>query len=336
MVTGATGLVGSHVVEALVAAGHRPRMLVRDPDRARRVLEPRGVDVHDDDVVRGDMTDRHAVGAALDGCDGAVHAAAAVATTRSDNEAVVAANVTGTQVVVGTAEDRGVPAVVYLSTVGVFVPPSEPRIHAGSPLATARTAYSRSKVEAERWVRGRQEGGVPIVTIYPGGVYGPDQPTLAEVLEGLRGCLEKAFPITTGGLNLIDVRDLAALVVAGLEPGRGPDRWMAGGTYLRWSELADLCDRVTQRRARRFAMPPTGVRVLGRVVDVVRRLVPLDYPLTSDAAEFMTAMVPTDDSHTHQVSGVSFRGAEESLADTIRWMVRAGELSPKAAGALGA
>jgi nucleoside-diphosphate-sugar epimerase len=308
---------------------------VRDPDRARQVLEPRGVEIGDDDLVRGDMTDPVSVERVLGGCEGVVHAAAVVATTGRDNRTVVATNVTGTRTVVGAAERAGVRSIVYLSTVGVFVPPVQPRIDAASPITTGGTAYSRSKVEAERWVRSRQQEGAPIVTVYPGGVLGPDQPGVAEVVEGLRGCLEKAWPITGGGVNLIDVRDLAALVVAGLERGRGPDRWMAGGTFLTWREFADRCDRITQRRARRFALPPAGIRARGRVVDLVRRIVPFDYPLTSDAAQFMTTMVPTDDEHTHAASGVRFRDVEETLADTIRWMVRAGELRARAAGVLG-
>ena len=74
MVTGSTGFVGSHSVEALLRAGHSVRLLIRSREKLARVLGGRDLEV--DDYVVGDMTDRAAVGEALDGCDAALHAAA--------------------------------------------------------------------------------------------------------------------------------------------------------------------------------------------------------------------------------------------------------------------
>lgn len=60
-VTGASGFVGSFTVRALLAAGHRPRALVRDPGKAAKVLRAIGVDPEDVEFVRGDMLDADAV-----------------------------------------------------------------------------------------------------------------------------------------------------------------------------------------------------------------------------------------------------------------------------------
>ncbi len=74
LVTGGTGFVGSHAVATLRRAGHRVRLLVRDPSKIQRVLEVRGIEV--DDYAIGDMANAQAVRTALKGCDAALHAAA--------------------------------------------------------------------------------------------------------------------------------------------------------------------------------------------------------------------------------------------------------------------
>lgn len=334
MITGASGFVGSFAAEALVGAGHEPVVLARNPDKAAAVLAVRGLRAGDYDVVEGDMTDGAAVDVALDGAEGVVHAAAAVATTGADNDAVVAANVEGARTVLGRAVERGVTAAVYISTTAVFVPPSEPVIRADSPLALAHTPYGRSKVAAERYVRGLQSDGAPIVTIYPGGVYGPDQPAVGDATDGLRGCLETGFPQTAGGIAIVDVRDIAELVVAGVH-ARTSDRWMAGGRFFDWKAFADLGDTVTGEKNRRIPFPKPVIGGVAWVVDMIRRVVPLEYPLTRDAVRFMTAMVPTDDSHTLDVAGVTYRDPVDTLTDTVRWMVETGVVKPKAAGVLG-
>src|SRR5207247_2402833 len=74
-VTGGTGFVGSHSVAAIVRAGHRVRLLVRDEARVRPALDPLSVDASGLDVVVGTVTDEAAVATAVAGCDAVLHAA---------------------------------------------------------------------------------------------------------------------------------------------------------------------------------------------------------------------------------------------------------------------
>lgn len=333
-VTGGTGFVGSHAVEALVAAGHEVRLLARDKAKVEAVLGPRGLDPGALDVVYGDMLDAASVAAGLDGCDAAIHAAASVAVTGSDNERLVAINVDGAHHVVGQAVERGLDPVVYVSTTAVFVPPTQPVITVDSPLASPRNPYGRSKVEAERFARGLQEQGKPVTIVYPGGVFGPDQPTLDAAMEGVKGAIEQAWPMTKGGVTIVDVRDLGQIIARTIAAGQGPRRFMAGGRYLSWPEFADLTDRLTGVRCRRMVVPGPVLLGIGWALDQAKKVKRFDYPLTLDAAEFMVRMVPTDDQPTLDALGMTYRPIDETVADALRWLAATGQLRPKAAGRL--
>lgn len=332
--TGATGFVGSFTVPALLAAGHRVVALVRSPEKAEATLRHRGVEPAEVEVRVGDILDRPSIEAAVAGCDAAIHAAAAIGITSGGAVSVLEQNVGGTTNVLGAALAAGCDPVVHVSSVAVFLPPDGPVITTESRLGNPRNEYGRSKVEAERVARALQAAGAPVVIVYPGGVLGPDQPALDTTLEGIAGARRLGWPMTSGGVALVDVRDLAEVLVRSLEPGLGPRRVMVGGHFHTWSELGDLTDAILGVRARRLPLPPPVLHGIGSLLDVVRKARPLPYPLTRDAAEIMVSMVPTDDGPSLAALGVELRPAEETLTDALRWLATTGHLPPKHAGRL--
>lgn len=327
LITGATGFVGSHAAEALARAGHDIRTLVRSPEKAERVLGARGVAF---EPVRGDMADAADAERALAGCDAVVHAAA----TMYGGREVLEANLAGVRHVLGGAQARGLDPIVYVSSIAALFPPAGPMLRPDDPVSGLATTYGQSKAEGERFARELQSRGAPLVSIYPAGVYGPDDPGPGEPLKGLRDALRFGWLRTRGGVAIVDVRDLARIVAAALRPGRGARRYMAGGHFLGWMEKADLCERLTGVRTRRIPAPASLLRGVGRLLDGLKKRIPFDYPLTHEAALLMTEMRPCDSRATCEELGIAFRPCEATLADTIRWLHRAGELDARRAGAL--
>jgi nucleoside-diphosphate-sugar epimerase len=330
LLTGATGFIGSHAARALIRAGHRVRYLVRSREKLERVLAKPWID----DVVEGDVTDADVVARALHGSEAVVHTAAVVALESSRAAEVLGTNRRGVENVVGGAHERGIGAIVYVSSVGALWNPDGAIITEDSPLAAARSAYARSKADSEHYVRDLQQRGAPIRCVYPCGVIGPDDPGLSEGNHTLRVFLRDLMVITSSGFSVVDARDLAVLLAALLEPDNKAPRYVVGGHYLPWADVVSLMDELTGRRVRRFRVPGPLLRGLGRVGDAIKHVMPFDFPLTGEAMDFATMWPQAITSSEIARIGIRFREARESYADAIRWMVEAGHLEPRLAGRL--
>jgi dihydroflavonol-4-reductase len=336
--TGGTGYVGSFAAKALLDAGHTPRMLVRDAGKLSTKLVALGIDEHRVEVVVGDMTDPDPVAAAIEGCDAAIHAAAAVAVlNRAEADRAYEINVTGTRNVLDAALAAGCDPVVHVSSVAVFGHDGPAVISADDPLSTGGdNPYGRSKAVADDYARGLQADGKPVVIVYPGGVTGPSAgDSYGEVADGFLSMLKAGCLVTNaGGIDVIDVRDLAAVLVATITPGRGPRRYTAGGRLVTLTELGALIRRLTGRRFPVLPIPGAVFRGLGRVTDAVRSVVPFDTVFTAEAMQALTLVRATDDSAVARDLKVSYRDAEETVAASLRALYEGGLLSARQVGAI--
>ncbi len=332
MVTGGTGFAGSHTVRSFLAAGHSVRLLVRDADKVRRVFDPLDIGFPEADVIVGDITDEASVEHAMAGCDAVFHSAALVDMKRSMARRVLETNRRGVEWVVGGAVRRGLPSIVYVSSMSVFFYPGCGPLHHGMPIATGTTAYAQSKAHAEREVRRMQAEGAPIRISYPTGIIGPDDPGLSEANQAIYTFLKQTGVTTSSGFQIVDVRDVAQLHTVLLEKQDGAYRYAAAGPMLSWPDLYDVLDEITETRLRRFPIPGPLFRALGSVGDIIKRVYDFSFPLTRDAMEFATRWPGCSGEETTRDLGMSFRDERETLTDTLRWMYEAGHLEARHVG----
>jgi nucleoside-diphosphate-sugar epimerase len=263
-----------------------------------------------------------------------VHAAWGVSHGAHRGEEVYRTNVRGTESVFAAAKRCGVESLVYVSSAGALFTPGGPPVGPGSPIATATSWYMRSKADAERGARALLDGGAPMRITYPVGVVGPDDPGLSESNHMLRTLVHDFVPLTSAGVNLVDVRDLALVHVALVEGRVPPGRYVVGGRFVSWADLGALLEQLTGRELRKVRVPGAVLRALGRVLDQVKRFRDVELPITHEAMLFATQWPGADGSATAAATGIADRPLEESLADTLRWLVAAGRLRPEHIGTL--
>lgn len=336
LVTGGTGFIGSHAVEALLASGHQVRLLARSLERADTVLAGRGLlarvrsggDIKGDiEIAKGDIVDAPSVRSAMVGCNAVVHAAAVVGIDGNKAAAVRATNELGTRNVLGAAVELGLDPIVYLSSISALFRPGGPvLLTRETRVADPKSPYARSKAACERYARALQAQGHPVVCIYPGGVLGPDDPGLSEVMRAAIIWRRLTMVSLDTGFLLVDVRDIATVIAASITPHGGPRRFLAGHHYVAWPELCRMVAEVTGRPVLHPRVPAPVVRALGRGGDAVHHLIPFSFPLSREAMETATRMVPMQDQETIDELAVSFRPPEETLHDAYRWLYDTGRI----------
>lgn len=347
--TGATGMVGGHTADQLLRAGHDVVALVRSRERLADTMASFGHDTPE--CVVGDMTDPVVVGRLLDGADAVIHCAALVTLDRRDESRMLRDNPAGVKAVVGGAVERGLDPIVYLSSAGAVFDPDRAAASAGqrrrwrrqasttaAPLsanddiAEPDGAYGRSKARSEAIVRAYQDDGAPVVIVYPGGILGPAAGgALGEAGRGFAQFLGSGvLPTPDGRVSIIDVRDLADILAAVIEPERGPRRIMCGGHAITMDELGDVLRAHTGRRFPVLPLPGAVWRSMGTALDKVKRWVPWDTVVSGEAMTFLTRWPGTAD-NVDDV-GIELRPFSETLGASLQAWADAGYITDRQLG----
>ncbi len=264
------------------------------------------------------MLDSVAVRAALAGCEGLVHAAAAVSLDPHEAPRLLRENLQGTRSVLQGAVAQRCAAIVYVSSLSTIWALPGPDPDPRRPVREIESGYAGSKAAAEREARALQETGAPIAIVYPCGVIGPDDPGRSEAVRAFRGFCRTTLA-TTGGLASVDARDLALFCVRLLEERRR-GRFVVGGQFETWDELVAQLEPLLGRRVRRVRAPAGLLRFAGSVLDALRSVRPVASLISREAMEYATRMRPLPNDVVLGELGVSLRPLAETYADTIAWM----------------
>jgi dihydroflavonol-4-reductase len=332
LITGGTGFVGSHTVAAVVRAGHDVRLLVRRPKRVDPALAPFGLQAAD--IVTGDVLDAGSVEVAVDGCDAVIHAAALYSMDPREGRKALATNRRATEIVLQAAVRARLDPIVHVSSY-VALLPSRDVVGPDSPIGVGGPPYPRSKAESEVIARRHQAEGAPVVITYPGAVAGPHDPYFGDTAFVIAMILRNRIPFAIpGGWPVADVRYVADAHAATLRPGMGPRRYLLGGHYRTWRELYASFRQLTGRRLPAVPTPGSLARASGTAMDGLQRVISWRLPFGYEQPWIVTHCQGTDDTTARDEFGVKPPPLEETLIDTIHWMVEAGHLPARLAGKL--
>ncbi len=217
LVTGGSGFIGSHVVDALQASGHEPRIFDIEPSPFHA---PEHVDTY-----LGELSDRGALGDAMTGCDAVLHLAAIadVNEVALDPAWAEEVNARGTLNVLEAAREGGVDRVAYASTIWVYDGLDGPLVDETATLALPTHLYTATKIAGEMYCTAYAELYDLDYTILRFGIpYGPRARPAAVVPQFVSKALA-GQPLTIAGTGeqtrrFIYVEDLARGCAAALAP----------------------------------------------------------------------------------------------------------------------
>lgn len=262
LITGATGFVGSHLVQALSERGTKARALVRETSDVS-LLERHGIG-----RVTGDLGDPGALRSAVADAGVVLHLAAA--TRALSPRAFHDVNVGGTRRLLDAMEaDGGGRRLVYLSSLAAVGPARERPVRPDDDPRPI-TAYGRSKLEGEREALGRS--GVSVAVLRPPAVYGPRD---RDLLTFFRVAGWGVLPVLGSAdrrLQLIHAADLAEAVVRAAESASATGVFhVAEPTVYGWGEVLDLVARAVGRRGVRVTVPRPVLRSAAAVSEALAK-----------------------------------------------------------------
>ncbi len=252
LVTGASGFIGGHLVERLVADGHDVRCLVR-PSSDRSVLDHLGVE-----IALGDLTNAASLADAAKGCRYAFHCGALVSDWGTVEE-ITRINVDGTRHLLRAAIASGVERFIHFSTTDVYGYPGRESIGEDYTAISFGNWYAQTKRAAEAEVRrAAEERGIEIVILRPATVYGPrSTEVVGEIARAIRN---RAMVLINGGRAVAglayieNVVDAAVLALAhDAAPGQAFN--VTDGVEVTWRQFTnDLAKGLGCSRVR-WSMP---------------------------------------------------------------------------------
>jgi dihydroflavonol-4-reductase len=197
----------------------------------------------------------------MEGCGALVHVAALYSYERRDEAALARVNIEGTKTVLAAAARAGVGRIVHTSTAGTCGPVAgRPATEEdGPPGWELAVPYKRTKLEAEKLALAA--GAVVVNPTTPVGE-GDTRPTpTGRMIRGVaRGRYLGYVPTT--GLNVVDVRDVAAGHALALERGRPGERYLLGGTDMWLGDFFAAVAAAAGRPRPRLRVPYAAVRAV--------------------------------------------------------------------------
>lgn len=263
--TGATGFVGSHVLPALLNAGHSVTALVRSDARATSLLARVAASPGKLETRIGTVNDRASLDAAMVGCDAVVHLVA-LARDWNDGADLERVNAVGTATIVAAAEAAGITRFIHLGALGVQ---ERPELH-----------YASSKARGEGFVRA---SSLDWTILKPSLIWG-ERDGFFNIVAALVKIPAPAVPVPGNGKSRFQpvwVGDVARAILQVLDTPKGSIKAsfeLGGPRYWTYAEITQEVARALGKRRIIIPMPVPLITLVARISEAIR----LPFPVATD------------------------------------------------------
>ena len=247
LVTGGTGLLGSHLLYDLVSDGKKVRALYRNKKNIGKTLEIFSFYTEDTNTladriewVKGDVTDISQLDLAFDGIDEVYHCAGVVSFNKRDQYKILKTNVEGTANVVNLAMEKNVSKFCHVSSIASFGRPEKKTKTIDESFQREEnersSIYSTSKYLAELEVWRAIEEGLNAVIVNPSTIIGSGNWHAGS--SALFPRIWKGLSYYTEGINgFVDVRDVVMIMKTLMEKNIFKDQYIVVSENLSFREL---------------------------------------------------------------------------------------------------
>ncbi len=328
-VTGASGFIGSHVVDAALRKGYKLRILTRKHTN-RKDWQEQGVKEY-----IGDIRDTNSLNPFLDGADALLHVAGVNSPSSNMKEEILSSNVVATENIIRCAVAKNVKKIVYTGSTAARGCRGRGQMNDETVpfnLHNASTDYEISKyLGEEKALELYKSIGAPVVIVEPSASVGPAdvKPTYTGklIIDFITGKLPGYFDIRH---NFVDVRSVAEGHILALEKGRLGERYLlCGDDNILLSEFFKMIEEITGKHRGILKVPlfiafplayanyilwkVSGIEPIVRISTVKRAW--LDLYFSNQKAKRELAYNPGD--------------LKKALIDEILWFCKNGYLDPK-------
>jgi nucleoside-diphosphate-sugar epimerase len=288
LVTGASGFIGSHIVERLVADGHTVVALV-SPRFSWAKPESKILQHSQIQVVPADLTDPQSMVGVAEGVAGVFHCAAIARPMSVSSDTYFRVNHDGSKHLFDECLRAKVQKVILLSSVAAIGPMGSQRGMDEKSTPNPIDDYGKSKQAQEAVAHDYlQRYGLPIVTLRPPTVYGPRD---KEFLKMIHAVQKGIFPIRSGKkcIEYIYVRNLVDACVLVFEKAPPGETYLVRDTEMySLNEILGALSRALKKQILPIYVSPRMFSLLGWVLEAIGRLASFTPPFKASSADWMT------------------------------------------------
>ena len=319
-VSGATGYIGSRLVNALAGKGHIVHALYRSENKTS---ELRHANIR---LFKGDIMDAASLEKAMENCQQAYHIAAFANIWEKDNSIIYRLNIEGTMNVVQSAIRSNIGRIVCTSTAGVMGPSYNNPIDEDSPAPKFYFIdYERSKAILEKILKTISLSGIEIIIVNPSRVYGPG---LMSESNGVTRMIERyiggKWHIIPGNGkskgNYVYIDDVVNGHILAMEKGRNGERYLLGGENMSYNQFFQTLKEVSGKKYFLLKIPLFFMLCIARLIMLKTYIFGVKPMITPDLVRKFNYNFNISSSKAMKELGYSPLNFRGGLQETLEWL----------------